>query len=241
VRLALLRLYDGRWPNLYVLGEGIRSRLTRRFPEAPQLQQVRVIEHPYIFAENAPHRAPLDGKLRVGFVGAGRIVKGIGSFFRLADSLSDRIGSAQLEFVVIGGIERSYPYDSHGPVRVLADTPGGLGRRELRAAIASLDCAVFLVETDYMFTASGSVFDVLDAGVAVLSLENRYLRDLARDDSEGGMTFFDDLHGIEMEIRRRLDSGIRFPRWTYPKIKWNHSAGTRMAVAAEFFAPTQGR
>jgi hypothetical protein len=240
VRLALLRLYDGRWPHLYVLGEGIRSRLIGRFPEVPRLQQVRVMEHPYIFVENVPQPAPVTGKLRVGFVGAGRVVKGIGSFFRLADSLSDRVSSAELEFLVIGGIERNYRYDPHGAVHVLSDRPGGLGVESFRAAIASLDCAVFLFQADYVFTASGSVFDVLDAGVTVLSLENRYLRDLARDDCEGGMAFFQDLRGIELEIRRKLDSGTRFPRRAYPRIKWNHSVGTQVAVAAEIFAPAQG-
>lgn len=237
VRLALLRLFDGKWPTLYVLGQGIRSRLIQRFPEAPQLQQVRVMEHPYMFAENAVRPAPVRGnvKLRVGFVGIGRVVKGIGSFFQLAHSLSDRVSSGELQFEVIGGIEKSYPYDPHGPVRVLADQPGGLSVEKFRDSIATLDCAVFLFQTDYMFTASGSVFDVLDAGVAILSLENRYLRDLARDDTERGMTFFPDVQGIEREIRRRLDSGLSFPRHTYPKIKWNHSAGTQVAVAAEIF------
>ncbi len=241
VRLALLRLYDGSWPDLYVLGGGIRSRLLQQFPGAPQLQRVRVIEHPYIFAADPGQPVPTTrhGKLRVGFVGAGRVIKGIASFFELADLLTDRVSSGELEFVVIGGIERSYPYDPHGPVKVLADEPGGLGVAEFRAAIASLDCAVFLFQADYVFTASGSVFDVLDAGVAILSLENRYLRDLAREDSEGGMTFFGSLQSIEMEIRRRLDSGTRFPRRAYPGIKWNHSAGTQVAVAAEIFAPSQ--
>jgi hypothetical protein len=238
VRLALLRLYDGRWPSLYVLSEGIRSRLMQQFPDAPHLQRLRVIEHPYIFAERAPHPVPGDGKLRVGFVGAGRVVKGIGAFFRLAESLSDRVRSAELEFAVIGGIEKSYRYDRNAPVRVLSDKPGGLSVEEFRAAVASLDCAVFLFETDYLFTASGTVFDVLDAGVPILSLENRYLRDLARDDCEGGIRFFEDLRGIEMEISNRLDSGVRFPRRTYPKIKWNHSAGMQAAVTAEIFAPS---
>jgi hypothetical protein len=82
------------------------------------------------------------------------------------------------------------------------------------------------------------VFDVVDAGVPILSLENRYLRDLARDDGEGGMAFFADLRGIELEIRKRLDTGLRFPRRAYPRIKWNHSAGLRAAVAAEIFAPS---
>jgi hypothetical protein len=238
VRLALLRLFDSRWPRLYVLGEGIRSRLTQRFPDALHLRQLRVIEHPYIFDDSTQHPAPANGKLRVGFVGAGRILKGIGAFFSLAEALSDRVRAAEVEFVVIGGIERGYQYDKDGPVRVLADKPGGLGVEEFRTAIASLDCAVFLFNADYLFTASGTVFDVLDAGVAILSLENRYLHDLARDDCEGGITFFRDLREIEMEIRRKLDSGMRFPRRAYPKIKWNHSAGIQAAVAAGIFAPS---
>ena len=239
VRLAVLRLYDGRWPNLYVLGEGIRSRLAQRFPDAPHLRQLRVIEHPYIFIESARLPAPANGKLRVGFVGAGRVVKGIEAFFRLAESLSDRVRAAELEFVVIGGIERGYRYDTGAPVRVLSDQPGGLGVEEFRTAIASLDCAVFLFKTDYLFTASGSVFDVLDAGVPILSLENRYLRDLARDDCEGGMAFFEDLRGIEMEIRKRLEGGMRFTRRAYPRIRLNHSTGLQAALAAEIFAPGQ--
>jgi hypothetical protein len=239
VRLAVLRLYDGRWPNLYVLGEGIRSRLTQRFADAAHLRQLRVIEHPYIFVENPRHPVSANGKLRVGFVGAGRVVKGIGTFFSLAEVLSDRVRSAELEFLVIGGIERGYRHDRAAPVRVLCDQPGRLGVEEFRSAIASLDCAVFLFKTDYLFTASGSVFDVLDAGVPILSLENRYLRDLARDDCEGGITFFEDLRGIEMEIRKRLDSGMRFQRRAYPRIRWNHSAGLQAAVAAEIFAPSR--
>ncbi|HEY6924486.1 MAG TPA: hypothetical protein VI653_13525 [Steroidobacteraceae bacterium] len=241
VRLAVLRLYDGKWPSLYVLGEGIRSRLMQRFAEAPHLRQLRVIEHPHIFLENVPHPGPGRGVLCVGFVGAGRVVKGIEAFFRLAEALSDRVRSAELEFVVIGGMEEGYRYDSDAPVRVLCDHPGGLSVEEYRTAIASLDCAVFLFKTDYLFTASGSVFDVLDAGVPILSLENQYLRDLARDDCEGGMTFFEDLRGIEMEIRRRLDSGMRFPRRAYPRIRWNHSTSSQAALVGEIFAPSQAQ
>jgi hypothetical protein len=235
VKLALLRLFDGSWPKLYVLGEGIKSRLLRRFPQARHLAKLRVIEHPYLFSETAPPRIPATGKLRVGFVGSGRIVKGIAEFFRLAESLSDQITAGAVEFVVVGGIERNFTRANGGWVRVLADEPAGLDVAGFCSGIASLDCAVFLFRADYLFTASGTVFDVLNEGVAVLSLQNHYLRDLAQDDSEGGIAFFEDLRGIETEIRRRLSNGVRFPRRAYPGIKRNHSVGVQATVAAEIF------
>jgi hypothetical protein len=238
VKLALLRLFDGTWPKLYVLGEGIRARLIRRFPDALHLPKLRSAEHPYLFTEVAPRPPQRDAKIRVGFVGAGRIVKGIGEFFRLAESLSDQITAGTLEFVVIGGIEGNFPYAKDGWVRVLADEPGGLGVREFYQAIAGLDCALFLFRADYLFTASGTAFDVLNEGVEILSLQNHYLRDLAQNDSEGGITFCADIHAIETEIRRRLAAGEHFQRRTYPGIKRTHSSCVQTALAAEIFAAT---
>lgn len=235
VKLALLRLFDGKWPYFYVLGQGIKRRLLERFLAYDHLTQLRVIEHPYLFTSDRSESDCEPDQYKVGFVGVGRMVKGIDVFYRLADVLADCISSGQLELLVVGGIDRSVRESTPAGVRVLSTRPAGMGAMEFAQAISELDYAVFLSRHNYLFTASGAVFDVVNEGVEILSLENHYIRDLSRDDPEGGIRFFGDVREIELEIRSRLAMGACRPRKrrSYSQIKWRHSLGARAAIAAE--------
>jgi hypothetical protein len=241
VKLALMRLYDGSWPTLYVLGDGIRRRLLQRFPRAAQLQSIRVIDHPYSFgpsscAAEQPVQPvqPVQPSIRVGLVGAGREIKGVAAFFSLAQSLSDYVTAGRLEFVLVGGLEERCRKFANGWVKVLAEEIGGLGPQEFRRAIASLDSALFLYRQNYALTASGAVFDVIGEGVEILALRNHYLSDVAVHDYEGGIQFFDSAAQIEALLRERLDRGAPVRRrFDYSRIKQVHSLGVEQAVARE--------
>lgn len=231
--LALLRLFRGDSPRLYVLGEGIRRRLVARFPQHPQLRSLRVLDHPYVFAPPeavGPRRTAQ--ALRIGFVGSGRAIKGINEFFRLANAFEPEWRSGLLEFVLIGGAIRSELVENSDVVTVLADQPVGLGDERYRQEIRQLDCALFLYQQDYSFTASGAVFDVIDAGVEILSLRNSYLQDLARDDVEGGLRFLPDSGAIAAEIRSRLERVGEPRRFSYARIKQRHSAEVERELLA---------
>lgn len=233
-RLALFHLFKGSWPKFYVLGEGIRARLLQRFPDIRPLEQVRSIEHPYLFGGLGPKHSPAgDQKLRVGFVGSGRTVKGIEDFFRLAESLSAYVEAGRVEFVVVGGLEQDSSRFDRRWVRVLADEAGGLGVEEFSRAVACLDCAVFLYRQNYSFTASGAVFDVINAGVGILSLHNHYLSDLARGDDEGGIRFFASVDAVAGEIRGWLEKGWRPQTFRYSGIRDHHSGGVRSVIGQE--------
>ena len=202
VKLALMRLYDGRWPTLYVLGDGIKRRLLQQFPRAAQLQAIRVIDHPYSFVPSSraaklalidharaveleqarAAERPLRPAIRLGLVGAGREIKGVAAFFFLAQSLSEYVAAGRLEFVLVGGLEESCRKLANGWVKILAEEIGGLGPQEFRSAIASLDSALFLYRQNYALTASGAVFDVIGEGVEILALRNHYLSDVAVHD-----------------------------------------------------------
>lgn len=235
VKLAMLRLFDGRWPIFYVLGPGIKRRLLEHFFSYTNLARLRVIEHPYLFSSDRPDTYCGRSTHKVGFVGVGRMVKGIDAFFRLADVLSDCISAGAVELFVVGGIDKDVTHSIPPGVRVLSERPAGMGAREFAQAIGELDCAVFLYRHNYLFTASGAVLDVVNQGVDILSLDNHYLRDLSKNDLEGGIKFFDDLRGIELEIRSRLAMGASRlrERRSYSQIKWRHSLGAQAAIAAE--------
>jgi hypothetical protein len=235
VKLALLRAFDGSWPVFYVLGQGIRDRLLERFPAHTHLSGLRVIEHPFLFTSDRPDVYQKCRPYKVGFVGVGRLVKGIDVFFQLADVLSDCISAGTVELCVVGGIDKGVTQPIPRGVRILSNRPAGMGAKEFAHAIGELDHAVFLSRHNYLFTASGAVFDVLNQGVEIFSLENHYLRDLSRNDPEGGIKFFGDVREIELEIRSRLDTGASRPRTrrSYSQIKWRHSSGAQAAIAAE--------
>jgi hypothetical protein len=228
--LALLRLFDGSWPVLYVLGAGLKSRLLEHFPDRAPLTQLRVMEHPYCFRVCPGTESGRD-KSRIGFVGTGRVVKGIEEFFAIADSLQDCVAGGALEFVVVGGMEPGAPRRGADSVTVLADRPAGLDSEAYFDAIGALDCALFVGHHDYSLTASGAIFDVIGRNVEVFSLRNQYLHDLSRLDVERGIKFFGDVNAISAEIRNRIVSGVGFRRYGYPLIKEVHSTTGQRAVA----------
>ena len=232
VELALLRLFDGVRPHLYVLGKGIRERLLERFPDARWLCAIRAIEHPYSFGPSPSGSGPGRVFLRVGFVGAASASKGAIEFFRLAKALSTYVAEGRLQFVIVGGLDRDCAAESNECVEVLAERAGGLDVQGFRSGIAGLDVALFVYRRDYRFTASGTVFDVINEGVEILSLTNEYLMDVARDDVEGGMKFFDSLEAIAEELRKRAETGARRIRFEYPRIKKTHSDDVASALAA---------
>ncbi|HXR90791.1 MAG TPA: hypothetical protein VN750_10995 [Steroidobacteraceae bacterium] len=234
VKLALMRLYDGSWPTLYVLGAGIKRRLLQRYPDAAQLQAIRVIDHPYSFIPSSRRaEQPAQPAIRLGFVGAGREMKGVVEFFSLAQSLSEYVAAGRLEFVLVGGLEDRCRKFDNGWVKVLADEIGGLDAEEFRRTIASLDSALFLYRQNYALTASGAVFDVISEGVEILALRNDYLSDVAEHDSEGGIRFFDSVAQVEAVIRDRVHRGTVRRRYDYSRIKHVHSQGVEQAVAQE--------
>ena len=219
--LALVRLFDGTWPVFYILGERMKGRLLARFTDVRQFDAMRVLEHPYSFTR--PKARARHDKFRVGFVGAGRIAKGIDEFFDLARSLNDIY--SRLEFVVVGGVEKNAQRATEG-VTVLAEVPGGLEPEKYAKEIGDLDCALFLYQQNYALTASGAVFDVINQRVEIWSLPNDYLSDLASEDSESGILFFRNLQEIERELRHRVNEKIGFKKYDYTGIRARHGVET---------------
>lgn len=236
--LALKRLYDGKWPRLYVLGEGIRSRLVTRLPQYPALREIRAFEHPYLFRGEGRDLRSTGGPVRVGFVGAGRVIKGIHAFCRMAASFGEDVRAGRIEFVVVGGLDAVSPALDTSHVIVLSDKPGSLAVQDYADAIASLDSALFLYERNYQFTASGAVFDVINEGVEVLTLPNQYLSDLAGSETESGILFFDSSESITALLRARLASGSRPRRHAYESIRARHGEQAGTVLSGLLFGPT---
>lgn len=237
-KLAVLKLFSGDWPSLYVLGEGIRRRILSTFAERKQLQNIRAIKHPYLFAEAAvPQPVPRQHPLRIGFVGAGRVIKGVIDFFGLAKSMSRYVDEGLVEFVVVGGVEPAALPSKNEYALVLADKVVSLSASDYSRAIAELDCAVFLPRQDYSLTASGSVFDVVNHGIEIFSTKNCYFADIAQLDDEGGIKFFDDVRAMAAEIARRAERGGEFfQRFKYIRIKREHSERALDTLISEVFA-----
>jgi len=236
-RVAVLKLFSGDWPSLYVLGEGIRRRLLSTFAARGQLQNIKAIRHPYLFTDavmppSIQRRCPL----RIGFVGAGRVIKGVIEFFGLAKSMSNYIDEGVIEFVVVGGLEPAAMPAKNEYARVLGDKIVSLSASDYSRAIAELDCAVFLPRQDYSLTASGSVFDIVNHGVEIFSIKNCYFSDIAQLDDEGGIKFFDDVRSIAAEIARRAERGEGFHRFNYTRIKREHSEKALDTLISEVFA-----
>lgn len=226
VKLALFRLYQGSWPYLYVLGSGIHDRLVDYFPDIAALRAISTIEHPYPFTEERSQDSSRPNARRIGFVGVGRRIKGVLDFYYLAESLSTHVANDALEFVVVGGLESGVVPQNSAPVVVLAPHGAGLSTDEYEKAISELDCAVFLATQNYSLTASGSVFDIVNAGVEILTLRSPYLTDLSKLDVEGGIKFFANVKEIESEICRRIKHGWPDQLFRYPEIRRAHSSAS---------------
>lgn len=223
VQLALLRIFGGSWPTLYVLGSGIRTRLLKHFQNATALRRIIAIEHPYPFSDISPHTRHDGQTRRIGFVGVGRRIKGVLDFFKLAQSFSTHIEGGELEFVLVGGLERSIPLDGTEFVRVLASHGAGLLKQDYERFISELDCAIFLSKENYTLTASGSVFDVINAGVEILALSSDYLTDISQHDVEGGIKFYSSLEALESELHHRIKNGWPNRTLRYPAIRKAHA------------------
>lgn len=220
-RLALVKLFDGTWPYLYLLGSGVRERFLQKF-EYPKLRSLRVVEHPFIFKATRESRLIHGRTKRLGFVGWGTIAKGILEFFELANRLAAHVSSEAIEFVVVGGIESAARQYESPYVTVLAREPGGLRAADFERAVGELDCALFLYRQTYEFTASGAVFDVINQGVELFSTPNGYLADLASLDPGDGLQLFADLCSLQAEIQSRIETGRGFRRCDYNGIKRKH-------------------
>lgn len=236
VRLALLRLFKGEWPYLHVLGRGIRQRLLDLFPALTALRALKTIEHPYAFNRSEDVAAHNQGALRVGFVGAGRRIKGIVDFFRIAESLSDHIAAGRLQFALVGGLDHDVRDLDCKWVEVLGRDAVGIAAQDYRREITRLDCALFLFGTNYILTASGSAFDVINEGVEILSLKSEYMLDLAASDTEGGIKLFPTPADIGAEIRRRVEAGCRRGKFRYAAIKDRHSRAVAATLQAEILS-----
>lgn len=239
-KVAVLKLFSGSWPSLYVLGEGIRRRVLSTFAERKQLQNIRAIKHPYLFTDAAMPQSIQQQRrpLRIGFVGAGRIIKGVTDFFGLAKSMSRYVDEGLVKFVVVGGVEPAALPSKNEYALVLADKVVSLSASDYSRAIAELDCAVFLPRQDYSLTASGSVFDIVNHGVEIFSIRNCYFADIAQLDDEGGIKFFDDVRSIAAEIARRAEGAEGFQRFKYTRIKREHSERALDTLISEVFAST---
>jgi len=238
-RLAILRLFRGSWPMIYVLGEGIRRRLLHSFPGCGALKSLRAIRHPYLFSRDRPRATVNRAGYRIGFVGAGRVVKGVTAFFEIAATLRRHVEDGTMEFVIVGGLEGKVEGQSRRYVRVLSDRVAGLSASDYEREIERLDCAVMLSVQNYAFTASGSIFDAIDKGLEVFSLDNNYLGDLAALNVEGGIKFFKDVAALTEEIRRRVESGHGFARFRYPQIRAEYSADAECAPGRELITALQ--
>ena len=236
VKLALTRIFTGNWPSLYVLGTGIRNRLISKFPHLETLRNIKAVEHPYTFSRIARPRKQARIKRRIGFVGVGRRIKGIVSFFQLARSLSALVSAGNLEFVVVGGLEKGVRQTANEWVTILSPTGAGLSTKDYRQEISQLDCAVFLPSQNYSLTASGSIFDVINEGVEILSLQSDYVLDLSERDSEGGIKLFSSPEDIKKELLRRVRCGWPTELYTYTEIKKLHSEQSTDVISAEVFS-----
>lgn len=225
-RLALLRLYKGVWPNVYVLGRGIRNRLLNFFPDAQFLSSIRYIEHPYEFTRNDASENSIDSSMshikktiNVGFIGYGRKDKGIDLFYALAEKMSDYVREGVIRFLLVGSLDpKSEQYVNCWVDRVEDDGVCLSAREAYQKAIGELDCALMLGSQAYKLTASGSVLDIIDAGIKIISLPNDYVADIALMDEENGITIVKNMEEVEAMIKE-YSASRKTRKYRYARIR----------------------
>jgi glycosyltransferase involved in cell wall biosynthesis len=232
IKRALFEVYDGSWPKLYVLGQGILDRFRDAFPGSRPAMSMRSIKHPYLFSQERPMEKTGDQSIIVGFIGSGREAKGITAFLELANSLRREAHPMCFRFQVVGGVGKDAGGRSLDAVEIMAAQPAGLPPDEYMDAIRNLDCAVFLYQKNYNLIASGAIFDAINSNVEIFSLQNLYFGDIAKFDVEGGIHFFESVEALETELRRRAMSGAGFRKFEYPEIRRMYSS-TAVSVALE--------
>lgn len=160
--------------NLYfaVLGESIKRNL-KDYLSSQAYSKLLSFDHSAIF-----DRIPLvehikNDKLVIGVIGAMRESKGLDSLFSLANRLKD---NPNVEIRIIGRkVGNLQRYLDAGIV-----FPNGVGdafltREEMYRHIRQLDYVLYLFPPDlYRFTASGSLFDAIDAKRPIIALKNDF-------------------------------------------------------------------
>lgn len=244
-RLSLLHLYDGIWPATYVLGNGIKSRLTGAFPKVSSLQDIKVIEHPFDFGNDRATEECRDvtgqGRpFRVGFVGGGRMDKGIDRFYLLGEMMSNLIAERKVEFVLVGALAvESSQLRSH-LVKELHSPKEFVSPLQYQQEVGELDFAVFMLDKRYSLTASSSVLDAIAASTKILSLWNPYVYDLSKEDVENGIVLFDNLADMERYLRMDIQAGTK-ERPCFSEIKRRRSVECTAKTLSSYLVGPQSR
>lgn len=244
-RISLLKLFDGSWPATYVLGEGIRSRLTSAFPEVSSLQGIKVIEHPFDFDNGPPPKECGDvtgqGRLfRVGFVGGGRMDKGIDRFYRLGEMMSNLIAERKAEFVLVGALAVECGQLRSHLVKELHSPEEFVSSLQYQQEVGELDFAVFMLDERYSLTASSSVLDAISASTKILSLRNPYICDLSKEDVENGIVLFDNLVDMERYLRMDIQAGTK-EHPCFSEIKRRRSVECTAKTLSRYLVEPQSR
>jgi glycosyltransferase involved in cell wall biosynthesis len=221
VKLALLRLHIGNWPRLFVLGKGIRERLLAMYPREASLEAIGVIEHP-LQDSAISFRGEHNGVLRVGFIGNCRPNKGINALHDLAEALAPHLQNGLLELYLVGSIASGCALSGAAEKHVCVLGDGKfLSMEDYRAHIAQLSVAVFFFGNNYQFTASGSLFDAIAAGVRVFSLDNPYVIDVMAHDSEHGIEVFPDTASMARRLQELCSENPQ-QRFNYDGVRRIH-------------------
>lgn len=149
-----------------LLSPAIATQLARELPRVAPFADA--IDLPYFFGPPSGRTLSAEGPIRFGFLGVGRLERGIDAFFRLADTLRE----SGARFVLAGSLTE--PLDVPPNVEI-AGRGAMLDRPAFEALLRTLDYAVFPHPPGSTpLKASGSLFDALSAGLPVLAVRNPF-------------------------------------------------------------------
>lgn len=163
--------------NFCVLSKSIYETIKNVMPYKISMR-FTYFEHTAIFNTIPCKKTePSQNKLIVGMSGGLRESKGLSNFIELAKRFKD---NNSIEFRLIGRIQNSDKLKKeYGIVCPFGDRTSFIPREDMYYEIKKLHYGIFLFPADgYRYTASGSIFDMIDCETSIISLYNDYFNHL---------------------------------------------------------------
>jgi hypothetical protein len=202
----VLRMRDPSRLRYLFLSPGVEREVLAL---APRLDSAS-IEHPYLFANPAPH-LPAGPVVRFGSIGTGLKAKGLSDLAALArDVLEARQGKAA--FIHIGPVRDPDVAEAARDVIAFPDSRGFIPRQEFERELGTLDYAVFLSPSScYRFSVSSAFLDAVSLCKPVIALRNAFFEHCFEVMGDIGY-LCDSLAQVHQTVREIC---LRFPRSHY--------------------------
>jgi len=173
-----LNLFAAHLPNLKFLVLNNISKKTLVKRGASSESQIIAITHPYAYScKEIVHS--LNSVLQFAHVGSLGQRKNGKLLFKLAEILQDRIENGTIVVKNVGALEADLRAEQNNLVECLSENGNYISREEFDSALSKIDYALFFYDhSQFVFRASGTLFDIIEWGKPIIALRHPLFEDI---------------------------------------------------------------